>query len=116
MLQCKRASSCDDGGLSFFLFFSTGAGSLGFLSGYNGDLREPLMLPQGSQPSFQVANVTLGYLSSSCRGIRLHLELRQETQGSSPVATEISGILSSFNRESGLISCGSMELRFPLEL
>ena len=73
-------------------------GSLVFLLSYDGDLREPLMLPQGSQPSFQVSSVTSGNLSSLCRGIGPHLELRWETQGSSPVETGISGFLSTFNR------------------
>ena len=43
-----------------------------------GDLRERLMLPQGSKASFQVARGTSGFLSSLCRGKGPYLELRQE--------------------------------------
>ena len=39
----------------FFFFFSSCGGSMGFLSNCKEDLREPSMLPQGSQASFQVA-------------------------------------------------------------
>ena len=74
-------------------------GNLGFLSSYNGDLRDPLVLPQESEVSIPVASGLLGFLSSLCRGIVPHLELRMEPQGSSPVLTWISGFLWSFNRE-----------------
>ena len=78
-------------------FSRVAAESLGFLLSCDRDLREPLMLPQGSQASFQVSRGTSGFLLSRCRGIGPHLELKWETQGSSPVATGISGFLSSFN-------------------
>ena len=64
-------------------------GNSGFLSSCDRDLREPLILPQGSQASFQVARGTTGFFSSGCWGIWPHLELRQETRGSSPVVTGI---------------------------
>ena len=70
------------------------AGSSGFLSSCEGDVKEPLMLPQGSQPSFQVARENLGFLSSCCRGIGPQVELRQETWDSSRVAMGISWFLS----------------------
>ena len=75
------------------------AGSFVFLSSCDGDLRECLMLPQGSQACFEVVRVTSGLLSSRSRGIRLHLKMRQDTQGSYPVATGISEFLPSFNWE-----------------
>ena len=64
------------------------AESFGFLSSCDRDVREPLMLPQGSEASFQVevgnsesspvVTGILGFLLSLNRGIRLHL-LRPET-------------------------------------
>ena len=56
------------------------AGSFVLLSSCDGDCREPLVLPQGSQASFQVASGTSGILLNHCRGIDPHLELKQETQ------------------------------------
>ena len=43
------------------------AGSLGFLSSCDVDLRVPLVLPQGSQVSFRVETGTLGFLTSHFR-------------------------------------------------
>ena len=80
-------------------------GSLGFLLSCDGDLREPLILPQGSQVSFRDARGSVGLFSSRCRGIGPHLKLKQETQGSSPFGTGILGFLSSFNWVSSLGSC-----------
>ena len=51
---CARyPQSRDDGGVSW-VFPSCGA-SVGFLTGYDGELREPLMWRQGSQVSMRVA-------------------------------------------------------------
>ena len=72
------------------------AGSIEFLSSWDGDFREPLMLPQGRQASIHIARGTLELLLSHRRRLGLHRELRQETQGSSPVGTVILGFLSSF--------------------
>ena len=79
-------------------FSSVAAGNLGFLSSCDGDLRDPLMLPQESQVSIRVARGFFGFLFSQCRDIGPHLELRPEPPGSSPMLTWISGILWSFNR------------------
>ena len=49
----RRPSSRDDGGVSW-VFWSWGA-SVGFLTRYDGDLREPLVRCQGSQVSMRVA-------------------------------------------------------------
>ena len=38
-----------------------------FLSSYDGELREPLVLPQESQVSMQVARGLSGFLSSRCQ-------------------------------------------------
>ena len=78
-------------------FSQDGVGSLEFHSIYDGSLREPLLLPQGSQASFQIASGNSRFLSSSCRGICSHHKLRLVTQGSSPVAKGISWFLLSHN-------------------
>ena len=44
-------------------------------SSYDGELREPLMLPQGSPISIRVARGSRGLLSSYCRANRRHLGL-----------------------------------------
>ena len=74
-------------------FFRVAAGSLGFLSSCNGDLREPLMLPQGSQDSFRVLRGSAGLLSRHFRGIGPHLIIRGESCGFSRVAVGSFGFL-----------------------
>ena len=61
------------------------AGNLGFLSSYNGDMRDPLVLPQESQASMRVERGLSRFLSSQCRVLGPHLELRPEAQCSPPV-------------------------------
>ena len=97
MLQRKRTSSHIEVRIS--CFFSSCSRTLGFLSSYDGDLRDPLVLPQESQVSMRIARGISGFLSSWCRGLWPHLKLRLEPQASSPVLTWISGFLWSFNRE-----------------
>ena len=96
MLQRKRTSSHIEVRIS--CFFSSCSRTLGFLSSYDGDLRDPLVLPQESQVSMRVARGLSGFLSSRCRGLDPHLKLRPEPQGASPVLTRISGFLWIFNR------------------
>ena len=79
-------------------FSRVAAGNLRFLSSYDGDLRDPLVLPQESEFSTRVARGLLGFLSIRCWVLGPHLELRPEPQVSSPVLTWISRILWSFNR------------------
>ena len=67
----------------------------GILS-YNKELRKPLVLPQGSPISLQVARGSWGLLLSQCRENRPHLGLCLETLCSSPLATVISGLHSRF--------------------
>ena len=52
------------------------AGHLEFLSSCDGDLTNPLMLPQESQVSILVVRGVSGFLSRRCKGIGPHLELR----------------------------------------
>ena len=70
-------------------------GGAGF-SSYVGELREPLVMPQGSPISIRVARGSWGLLSSHCRTNRPHPGLCPETPCSSPMATGISGLHSRF--------------------
>ena len=56
-------------------------GGLGFLSRYHGELREPLMLPQGSQVSIRVLRWSAGLLWSHDRGMRSQFAWKSESQG-----------------------------------
>ena len=64
----RRPSSRDVGGVSWF-FWSCGA-SVGFLTSYDRELREPLVWCQGSQVSIRVARGRTSLLSSHGSGIR----------------------------------------------
>ena len=59
-------------------FFRVVAGNLGFLSSYDWDFRDPLVLPQKSPVSMRVARGLSGFLSSQCCDLGPHLELRME--------------------------------------
>ena len=60
-------------------FFPRVAGrNLGFLSNYDWDLRDPLVLPQESPVTMRVARGLSGFLSSQCCDLGPHLELRME--------------------------------------
>ena len=52
-LYWERASSHDDGGVSWF--FSSGGASVGFLARNDEEIREPLVWRQGTQVSIRVA-------------------------------------------------------------
>ena len=75
-------------------FSQVAAANLGFLSSYDGDLRQTLVWPQESPVSMRVVRGLLGFLSSRFRVLGPHLE----PQVSSPVLTWISGFIWSFNR------------------
>ena len=92
ILQQKRAPSSVEEIIFWvvFFFFRVGAGNLEFLSTYDWDLRNLLVLPQESQVSMRVARGLSGFLSSRSQGRGLHLELRLEPQVSCPVLTWIS--------------------------
>ena len=97
-------------------FCRVAAGNLVFLSSYNGELRDLLLLPQESPVSMRVVRGLSGFLCSRCLGqgslLALRLDLRvplqcpHGSQGSSGVSTG----------ESGLVSCGDMQVRCPLDL
>ena len=67
-------------------------------SSYDGELREPLVLPQGSPISIRYARGSWGLLSSHWRAKRPHVGLCLETPSSSPVVTVASGLHSRFTR------------------
>ena len=67
-------------------------------SSYDGKLREPLVLAQGSPISIWVARGSWGLLSNQCRANRPHLGLCPETPCFSPMVTGISGLHSSLTR------------------
>jgi len=71
--------------------------AVGF-SSYDGELREPVLLPQGSRISIRVARESWGLLSSHSRANRPHLGLCPETTCSSPVGTGNSGLHSRFTQ------------------
>ena len=124
MLQEKRASSRVDRascGLSRVV-----ARGLGFLSRYHGELREPLVLPQGSQVSIRVGKVSARVLWSHGRGIRPQFTWKVESQGVSQVAAGSVGSLELpwgpegashvvFGK-SGILSCCEGPLGIPLKL
>ena len=85
-------------------------------SSYEGEHREPLMVPQGSLISIQVARGSWGLLSSHCRANRPHLGLYPETPCSSPLETGITGLHSRFTWGVRPRLELKQELHYPLEL
>ena len=83
--QWKMASACHEGRISCFFSIAPV-----FLMSYDGDLRDPLVGPQGGPVSTRPPWGPSGFLCSRCRGPGPHLVLRLETQGSSPEPTWIS--------------------------
>ena len=92
----RRPSFRDDGGV-FCVFPSCGA-SVGFLTRYDEDLREPLVLAQGSPISSRVVRESWGLLLSHCRANRPHVGFCPENPCSSPMATGISVLHSRFTQ------------------
>ena len=73
------------------------AGNLGFHSSCHGDLRDPLVLPQQSQVSFQIVRGSVGLLSNYFQGIGPLLAWKRESRGVSQVAVDSFGFVSSFD-------------------
>ena len=73
----RRPSAREDGGVSG-VSSSCGA-SVGFLTRYDGELREPLMWPQGSQVSMRMERGSVSLLSSHGRGIRPQDALKMDS-------------------------------------
>ena len=91
-LQREGASFRDVGGTSLFFL------SCGGILWYDRELREPLVLAQGSPISSRVARENWGLLSSHCRANRPHVGFCPENPCSSPTATGISVLHSRFTR------------------
>ena len=85
----RRPSSRDDGGVSGF--FSSGGASVGFLTRYDSELREPLLWCQGSQVSMRGARGSASLLSCHGRGIRPRDVLKKDSPGLSCVAAQNPG-------------------------
>ena len=105
----KKASSCVDGASR--VLSHVAAGGLRFLSRYHGELRQPLVLPLGSQVSIRVARASMGVLWSHGRGIRPQFTWKWESQGVSELRQEV-WIPSSCHgdlREPLMLSLGSQE-------
>ena len=83
-LYWERASSHDDGGVSWF--FSSGGARVGFLARNDEVIREPLVWRQGTQVSIRVARGSAALLSIHCRGIRPQDAMKGEFRGLSRVA------------------------------
>ena len=66
-------------------------GRVRFLLSYDGELREPLVWPQGSPVSIRVASASAALLSSHERGIRPQDTLTGESRGLSRVAAGNTG-------------------------
>ena len=102
------------------------ARGLGFLSRYHGELREPLLLPQGSQVSIRVGRASVRVLWSHGRGIRPQFTWKGESQGVSQVAAGSVGSLELpwgpegashvVSGKSGILSSCEGPLGIPLEL
>ena len=75
----RRPSSRDDGGVSW-VFSSCGV-SVGFLTRYDGELREPLLWRQGSQVSMCVVRGCASLLSSHGSRIGLQDALKKDSLG-----------------------------------
>ena len=78
-MQEKKALSRDDGG-ALWVFSSCGT-IVGFLTRYDGDLREPLVWRQGSQVSMWVQRGSTSFLLSHGRKIGPQDVLKKDSGG-----------------------------------
>ena len=102
------------------------AGGLRSLSRYHGELREPLVLPQGSQVSIHLLKVNARVFWSHGRGIRPQFAWKGESQGVSRVAAGSVGSLELpqgpegashvVSGKSGILSSCEGPLGIPLKL
>ena len=89
---------------------------MGFSSSYDGELREPLMWPQGSAVSIRVERGNEAFASSQGRVIGPQDTLKGEFQGLSRVASGNPGFLKLVMVTSGSFSWCLWELRNTVEL
>ena len=95
----------------FFFFFGTAGGRVGFLSSNDGELREPLVWPQGRSISIRVVRGSTALLSSRGRGIGPQAALKGEYRGLSGVAAGNSGFPQHVTVTSGSFSGCLWEVR-----
>ena len=112
----RRASSHDDNDGGMPWFSRVVAGSLAFLSSYDGELREPLVLSQGSPVSIRVARGSVGLLLSHGRGIGPQFALKGESRGLSRVVAGNFGFPRVATVTSGSFSWCLWEVRNLFEL
>ena len=89
---------------------------MGFLTRYNGELREPLVWPQGSQFSMRVARGSTSLLSSHGRGIGPQDALKKDPRGLSRVAAGNPGFPRLVLVTSGSFSGCLLEVRDTVNL
>ena len=82
-------------------------------SRFDGEFREPHVLPLGNPISIRVMRWSLGLVLKHCRANRPNLGLCPETPCSSQWRQGSLGCIQASLGESGLISCGSKELCSP---
>ena len=85
----RKPSSCDDWGVSSV--FLSCSSSVGFLTGYDEELRETLVWRQGSQVSIPVVRGRASLILSHGRVISPQKTLKKDSQGLSWVATGNAG-------------------------
>ena len=96
-------------------FSQAEAQRVGFLSSYDGKLREPLVWPQGSPVSIRVVRGSAAFLSSHRRGIRPQDALKGKSRGLSRVAAGKPGFSCLVMVTSGSFSGCLWEVRNTLE-
>ena len=111
MSQGKRASSRVEGGIS--CFFRVAAANFRSLSGYDGDLRDPLVGASGTssihercEGPLRISLPSLPRLRSFCVG----------KAGNSGFLSRADMDLGVYKGELDPVSCGDMQACFPLEL
>ena len=89
---------------------------MGFLMSYEGELREPLVWPQGSPVSIIVARGRMELVSRHCRGIGPQDTLKKESRGLSGVASGNPGFPRLVMMTSGSFSLCLLEVRKTVDL
>ena len=112
--QWRRASSRVKGIISWF--FSSCARKLGVPLLFQLGPQGPTRVAAGKSSLHASCEWTLGTPLQSVPGPTSSSGAEARTSGFSPVFKWILGFLWSFKRASGLVSCGDMQVHFPLKL
>ena len=102
--------------MGVFWVFSRCGASLGFLTRYDGEFREPLVWCQGSQASMRVGRGSASLLSSHGRGIGPQDMLNKASRGLSRIAAGNPGFPQLVPVTSGSFSVCLREVRDTVEL